>query len=204
MTKYILEIITRLTNFKNGQVKNADKWTKPDETPEAVQAVIDSLNNASKGIDDAKENLTLAQVNARNLESEATKKADELENLAIAYEKSDPVKLSLYGIELRKQKERKPAPTSTLHPKLQDDTDGVGFILTTNVESVADQYEWQKGTGADATKIDVIPEMKLFKTTTKTSFVDDDVNKGVRYFYRVRAINAAGEGPWSEAVSRVQ
>ena len=46
--------------------------------------------------------------------------------------------------------------------------------------------------------------MKLYKTTTKTPFVDDDVFKGVRYFYKVRAINAAGEGPWSEAVSRVQ
>ncbi len=204
MTKYILEIITRLTNFKNGQIKNPDKWNKPDETPEVVQGIIDGLNNASKAIDDAKENLSIAQTNARNLEAEAIKKADELENSAIAYEKNDTAKLSLYGIELRKPKERKPVPTSTLHPKLQDDTDGVGFILATNVDSVADQYEWQKGTGADATKTDVIPEMKLFKTTTKTSFVDDDVAQGVRYFYRVRAINAAGEGPWSEAVSRVQ
>lgn len=204
MPKYISDIAARLTNFKNGMLKNPGKWTNPDETPEVVQLVIDGLNNASKDMDDAKDNLSIAQNNARALQASAIKKADELDNSAIAYEKSDPVKLSLYGIELRKEKAKKPVPTSTLHSKLQDDTDGVGFIVSTNVDADADQYEWHKGMGADPTKTDVIPEMRLFKTTTKTTFVDDDVAKGVRYFYKVRAINAAGEGPWSEAVSRVQ
>jgi hypothetical protein len=204
MTKYILEIINRLTSFKNGQVKNPEKWTNPEETAEIVQGIIDGLTNIAKEMDEAKENLSLAQTSARRLEAAAVKKADELENSAIAYEKSDPVRLSLYGIELRKPKERKPVPVLILHPKLQDDSDGIGFIITTNVEPVADQYEWQKGFGADPTKPDTIPELKLFKTTTKTTFVDDDVAKGVRYFYRVRAINASGEGPWSEAASRVQ
>lgn len=46
--------------------------------------------------------------------------------------------------------------------------------------------------------------MKNFKTTKKTSFVDDEVPKGVRVFYRVRAANTNGVGPWSEAVSKVQ
>ena len=204
MNKYISTVIDRLTNFKNGQLKNPDKWANPDETPEVVQGLIDGLNNAAKTIDGAKESLTLAQTNARTLQAEANKKADELENSAIAYEKSDTVKLGLYGIELRKPKEKKPAPSTELHPKLQDDLDGVGYIVSTNVDSVADQYEWQKGTAVDPTRTDVIPEMRLFKTTTKTSFVDDDVDKGVRYFYRVRALNASGEGAWSEAVSRVQ
>jgi len=44
----------------------------------------------------------------------------------------------------------------------------------------------------------------MYKTTTKTTFVDDDVAKAIRYFYRVRAANASGFGPWSEIVSRVQ
>jgi hypothetical protein len=38
----------------------------------------------------------------------------------------------------------------------------------------------------------------------KTSFIDDEVAKGIRIFYRVRAANTNGVGPWSEAVSRVQ
>jgi hypothetical protein len=40
--------------------------------------------------------------------------------------------------------------------------------------------------------------------TKKTSFVDDDVPKGTRIFYRVRAANTKGVDPWSEAVSMVQ
>jgi len=45
--------------------------------------------------------------------------------------------------------------------------------------------------------------MKNFKTTKKTSFVDDEVAKGTRIFYRVRAANANDRDAWSEAVSRV-
>ena len=38
----------------------------------------------------------------------------------------------------------------------------------------------------------------------KLSFVDDDVEKGTRYFYRFRGLNSNGSGEWSEPVSRVQ
>ena len=65
-------------------------------------------------------------------------------------------------------------------------------------------YECFKGISADPTKTDIIPVLSPFKTTRKLSFVDDDVVKGQRVWYKVRAINAAGEGPWSEPVSRVQ
>jgi len=41
--------------------------------------------------------------------------------------------------------------------------------------------------------------MTLFKTTRKISFVDDDVVKGQRVFYKVRAVNPAGVGPWKRA-----
>ncbi len=204
MTKYLLDITNRLTSFLNGMQKSPELWTKPDETLEAVQAVIGSLNSAGKAIDDAKDALESAQIDARKQQATALRFADDLENSAIAYEKSDLDKLSHYGVTLRREKTRKPVPTAILHPALRDDTDGVGFIVSTNVDSNADQYEWFKGIGTDPAKTDLIPEMKLYKTTTKTSFVDDDILKGVRYFYKVRAINAAGEGPWSEAVSRVQ
>jgi len=163
-----------------------------------------NLNSKDKAIDDAKDALSAAHAEARKLQITAVRFADDLENSAIAYEKSDADKLSRYGINIRKEKTRKPAPTAVIHAALQDDTDGIGFIVSTNVDSNGDQYEWFKGNNSDPTKTDVIPEMKLYKTITKTSFVDDDVLKGIRYFYKARAINAAGEGSWSEAVSRVQ
>ena len=87
---------------------------------------------------------------------------------------------------------------------LQDDTDGEGFIVSTQFDANADFYEWQKGFGSSPSDTNTIPELKNFKTTKKTNFVDDEVPKGVRVFYRVRAANTNGVGPWSEAVSRVQ
>jgi hypothetical protein len=101
-------------------------------------------------------------------------------------------------------KETIPAPTKILIPKLEDDTDGEGFIVSTQTDPHADYYEWQKGTGTNAADANTIPELKNFKTTKKISFVDDEVVKGVRTFYRVRAANTNCVGPWSEAVGRVQ
>ena len=37
--------------------------------------------------------------------------------------------------------------------------------------------------------ISVIPSMYFFKTSSKTTFVDDDIVKGIMYFYRVSAAN---------------
>ncbi len=204
MTMYLTDIVNRLTGFVSGMQKSPELWTKEGETVEAVQAVITDLNTSNKAVEDAKDLLSTAHADARKIQVSATKFADLLENSVIAYEKSDPDKLSRYGISLRKVKTSKPAPTSIIHPSLRDDTDGIGFIVSCNADSNAEQYEWYKGNNSDASKTDIIPEMKLYKTTTKTSFVDDEVLKGVRYFYKVRAINPAGEGPWSEAVSRVQ
>ena len=48
------------------------------------------------------------------------------------------------------------------------------------------------------------PPYPFLKSTKKLLFVDDDVEAGVRYFYRVRGVNATGAGAWSEPVSRVQ
>ena len=71
-------------------------------------------------------------------------------------------------------------------------------------DDVADSYEWQKGQGTDPKDTSTIPPMSFFKQTSKTVFIDDEVLKGIRYFYRVRAVNRNGQGPWSEPVSRVQ
>lgn len=204
MVKYLADLISRLTGYKSGVTKNPDVWKNREETPEAIQTHIDAVQKVGDELDDLNEQIALKTAEARKLQKEETRFADDFENLAIGLEKSNADKLMMYNIELRKSQTKKSVPIETLHPKLVDDTDGVGFIITTNVDANASQYEWQKGIAADASKTDVIPEMKIFKTTIKTSFVDDDVLKGVRLFYRVRAVNAAGAGPWSEAVSRVQ
>ncbi len=155
-------------------------------------------------IEGLKEQLAVKQMGAHKACAEIEDYAQRVSSIAIGLEGSSQEKLLPYGIKLRKPVVKKLVPSKVLLPSLADDVDGVGFIVSTQYDGDADIYEWQKGIGADPTKTDVIPEMKLFKTTTKASFVDDDVQKGVRVFYRVRASNSAGQGQWSEAVSRVQ
>ena len=44
----------------------------------------------------------------------------------------------------------------------------------------------------------------LIRISKKSQYLDDDVPKGERIFYQVRAVNSKGDGPLSAPVSRVQ
>jgi hypothetical protein len=204
MIKYLADPCTRLTKLKQGMEANPTVWQNQPETPAKVQIKIDLLTVKEKELEDLKELMVTRQAEAHTLSNESEEYADRLESITIGLEGNSVEKLNPYGITLRKTPEKRSAPANVLHPTIVDDTDGIGFIVTTTVDGVADNYEWQKGISTDATKMDLIPEMKFFKMTAKASFVDDDVPKGVRVFYRVRAINRAGQSPWSEVVSRVQ
>lgn len=204
MIKYIADSSTTFKGLKNGMEKNPTVWANQADTPAKMQEKIDLLDSTEKEIEGIKEQLAVKQIEAHKLCAELDEYAARVTSIVIGLEGNNQEKLLPYGIKLRKPVAKKSVPTKVLQSSITDDTDGSGFIISTLFDSDADIYEWQKGAGADPAKTDVIPEMKLFKTTTKTTYVDDDVQKGVRYFYRVRSINAAGEGPWSEAVSRVQ
>ncbi len=179
-------------------------WQNQPYTPITLQEKIDLLDAKEAAVEKLNEQLKALQAEAHTLANECEDYADRVEALAIGLEGNSAEKLVSYGIKLRKPVSKKAVPSKILIPNLQDDTDGIGFIVSTQADPDADNYEWQKGIAADPTKTDVIPELKHFTITAKTSLVDDDVPKGVRVFYRVRAFNRAGQGPWSEAVSRVQ
>ena len=204
MIKYLADSANRLKSQKKGMESNPALWQNQGETPAKVQEKIDLLEAKERELEDLKETLTTKQVEAHNLSNICEDYADRLESITIGLEGTLPEKLIPYGIKLRKPAEKKAAPSRVPHPAIVDDTDGIGFILTVPPDPDAVQYEWMKGLGTDASKPDVVPDLKLFTVTTKSSFVDDDVPKGVRVFYKVRAVNAAGQGPWSEAVSKVQ
>jgi hypothetical protein len=96
-------------------------------------------------------------------------------------------------------------PTMPLTVVIKDDTDGEGFILSLQaVDPLAKSYLWEKGVSTNPSDLQTIPVMHFHKLTTRSTFVDDDVVKGSRYWYRVRAANCKGEGPWSEPTSKVQ
>lgn len=204
MIRYIRAESERLGKYKSGVEKYSAKWANNEVTPAVIQAQIDLLNAKETQIENTRLLLNQQQLEARTLQQSAAKFGDKVENYIYAYHTDEPEKLLDYGLEPRKPYVKKQVPTTKPVVNIQDDTDGEGFILSTQSDPDAEMYEWYKGVSADATKPEIIPPMTLLKTTKKISFVDDDVVKGQRVFYKVRAVNSKGEGPWSEPVSKVQ
>jgi hypothetical protein len=204
MVAYLGDAKARLQSLKAGMIKNSTLWTDQTVKVEDVDQMLASIEIKDSELEEVKNQQTLKITEARNVSGNANKLADKIENLVLGFHADSSEKLIEYSIKQRKQAAPKPAPSKTLIPMLEDDTDGEGFIVSTQVDPNADYYEWQKGSGTNAADSKTIPELKNFKTTKKTNFVDDEIPKGVRIFYRVRAANTNGVGPWSEAVSRVQ
>jgi len=202
--KYLSNLVNVLKGFMSGIEKNVLLWTPLNITSAAIQEAIDSLNAKEAEIAEAKRQLAAKTSEARALEDTITLYVTKLENFAYAIHTGTPEKLIEYGLQLRKTAKSKNVPVQKPTVTLEDDTDGAGFIVSTIRDADAAMYEWHKGIAADVGKTDAIPAMTLYKTTHKTSFVDDDIIKGQRVFYKVRAVNHAGAGPWSEPVSKVQ
>jgi hypothetical protein len=204
LLSYLIEPKDRLAALKAGMEKNPALWTDLTVTVQDVNGIISGIEAKSAEVENAKQVQALKLSEARDLSGTANKLADKIENLANGFHAENSDKLLEYGIKPKKAKEQKPVPSRILIPIIEDDTDGEGFIVSTQSDANADYYEWQKGSANNPAETSTIPELKNFKTTKKTSFVDDEVAKGIRTFYRVRAANTNGVGPWSEAVSRVQ
>jgi hypothetical protein len=103
---------------------------------------------------------------------------DTIKNKAKGFHATAPERLADYDINLRKPREKKPTPTAVIVPEIKDDIDGQGFIVSTQVDPYADNYEWQKGAGTDPSDIKTIPPMTHYKITSKASFIDNEVAKG--------------------------
>lgn len=201
---YLMKVRARLVGLLNGLTTHPAIWAGQAETVATIQANIAAIDAMMGDVNSLEDQLSLMRKAARNLQKSLTLVADTVENKAIGFHTAEMEVLVDYDIKVRKPSEKKPVPSKVLIPELADDVDGVGFAVSTQVDPDADKYEWQKGVGLNPKDLNTIPNMVHFKNTSKTIFIDDDVEPGVRYFYRVRAYNATGEGPWSAAISRVQ
>jgi hypothetical protein len=202
--KYLSELVVDLKNLMSGIVKNAAAWAPQNITAAIVQQSIDAVNAMEAEVAELKRQLSAKLTAARALQDATSQFVTKLENFAYALNSDTPEKLVDYNLTPRKERKAKAVPTLKLKVTLEDDTDGQGFIVSTEADEDAAMFEWYRGISTDASKTDVTPVMTLFKTTQKTSFVDDDVIKGQRLFYKVRSVNAAGVGPWSDVASRAQ
>lgn len=204
MINYLAEVLGSLTSKKSGIDKNAPMWENLTIKSADVSQKVLSINEMSNRLENAKQQLQIVTSEAHALCDEAWNLDTQIENLAKGIHGDVPEKLLEYGIKPKKSSAPKEAPTKILAATVEDDSDGEGFIVSTTTDSQSDYYEWQKGYGVNVSDKNTIPDLKNFKTTKKSTFVDDDVPKGVRVFYRVRAANRNGAGPWSEPVSKVQ
>lgn len=204
MIIYLSKIKVALEGLKGGMVIHATDWDGEPETPLTIDANIALLDAKQAEVEELEDQLSQSKSSARQLEVELSVVADTIKNKAIGFHTAHPEVLNDYNIAVRKQYSKIAVPTTILVPEITADSDGQGFVLTTLMDQLATRYEWRKGRGTDPKDVNTIPTMQIFKSTTKTSFVDDDVEDGVRYFYSVRALNSSGNGPWSLAASIVQ
>ena len=205
MTKYLLELINHLTGLKSGMEGNAATWTGQAVAPADVQAKIELLNAKNDEVADLKAQVSVKLAEARLMKNEIKGFADMVENLARGLHSENPEKLVEYDIKLRKPPEPTSKPSKVLTLVMKDDTDGVGFVLSLQEpDDEAEHYDWKKGIGADPKDDLTVPAMSFLISTTKSQYLDDDVPKGERIFYTVRAVNSKGDGPWSAPVSSVQ
>ncbi len=227
MLKYLQTVKDRLSGLKAGIGTNQAAWTAaghPD-TPLTVQAEIDALDTADNEIEALKDQLAQKQVTSRTLAGDKDDAAEILEKRAISIHATEPGKLSEYNISLPSTGQERPLPQKAIIKSVTDDDDGIGFKIAIQSQGKnVDTWEVQRGEIVPATNPGggmpmptpgpglpssgattvLQPPYPFLRTTKKILFVDDDVEAGVRYFYRVRGVNSKGAGEWSEPVSAVQ
>jgi hypothetical protein len=205
MIKYIDNLVKDFLKKKNGIEKNASLWQNMPINIEEIDTIISELRQEEKKIEDALAIIKQSSAKARLLETNKRKKLLQIERLAYGLHLDNTSLLLDYGIKLRKTKTKKTIPSKGYIKSIIDDYDAEGFIIQRKPIQDAENYQWEKAKGDDVA-VTNIDESKfiLFKITKTKSLVDDDVKKGIRYFYRYRGFNASGNGPWSEPVSRVQ
>ncbi len=204
MHKYLLTTYDRLQKQAEGMANHADLWAAQPINADTVKADAATIETTDTDVTNSEQQLSVKKRNARELSASLNEKAEQNENLIKFIHKDDPDKWIEYGIAPKKNPEPGMSPTRPLTLTISDDTDGQGFILRlTASDSDAKMYLWERGTSADpkATQPD---SYSALRETTVINIVDDDVLPGVRYFYRVRAFNNKGYGPWSNMVSKVQ
>lgn len=205
MTKYIHELIHKFKSRKSGMKNNAAKWTGQPVTEADIDGHVKELEDIDKLIEAAKDALQQQRALARKMRNDKQKDLNQVDSLAEGLHKDDPEKLSDYDIELPKPGEAKPVPDKAVIISIVDDVDGEGFVINIKAQAnIAEHYEIERGIAPSPEDNVLVTPYPFLTSTKKSNYLDDDVLPGKRYFYRVRAINSAGAGEWSEPVSAVQ
>lgn len=205
MIKYLQTVFDRLGELKSGINMFSGQWTNAAAITTAIDDERQSILDKNNEIETADDTLRILRGEGRSLRDAAEIQIENYEKQAIGIHASDSQNLVHYNIEERKDAVPRNRPEVVIALQVKDDSDGIGFALKFNGDPAADRYEIERGQTNTGGDINTIPDnFKIIKTTKKQNYIDDDVDKGTRYWYRVRAVNSQGEGPSSEPVSVVQ
>ncbi|HLG35601.1 MAG TPA: hypothetical protein VI757_12035 [Bacteroidia bacterium] len=202
MTNFIQKLITRLNALKSGITLNAAKWLNQPVTTVIITDAVQDLTDKDNEIETAKDALSTTRSQGRTLANTHEGLADQTENLALGIHQSTPEKLVEYNISQRKTPVPKNPPGMAVIASLKDDSDGIGFVITTQALADAETFDIERA----VTEADVMTatDFSHIKTTQKLTYIDDDVITGKRHHYRVRASNRKGSGPVSASMSAIQ
>jgi hypothetical protein len=206
---YVEAIISRLKAINTGIAGNAASWTGQPDTPATTQAHIDALEAADAEIVALENQMAQKRAALKALTQTKSGVADTIELRVKGIHAATPAKWIEYGLidptsNVAQQRNTRDVSAKGIIKTVIDDYDGVGFIIEWEKLKDAETYEIERGIAANASDVNMIPVFNHLVTIRKVKYTDDDVEKGKRYFYRIRGINARGAGEWSEPVSKVQ
>lgn len=202
---YVEHQIESLEKKKAGIVANPDDWTDTGITALTVQAEIDILLLAKKKVIDNEILLRNCRIAARKA-AETGKVEDDLLVLKVkGIYAANTDKWAEYGVDAHDAitARKEAVPAKGMIKSIESGSDEDGFIVQGKAIEGIDVYEWQRGAGS-VTDPNIIPVFVHLITNKKCKLIDDDVQKGVRYFYRYRGYNIHGFGEWSDPSSKIQ
>ncbi len=200
---YLEKEIQRLKEIKKGIVANSADWASNPTAAADIQSVIDSMEASDSAITAAEVTLKQKRNESKIIAKNGTDAADQAKLIVQGKYPANTDKWLEYGLKVEGPSSARPVPEKGNIKSIVDDFDGVGFIIETAALENADTYEYERGQGP-ANDTNTIPAFGHLRSVRKAKIVDDDVEQGIRYFYRYRGVNSKGDGEWSAIVSRVQ
>jgi hypothetical protein len=166
---------------------------------------LTALATAAAALETAYNSAQAARANAKEQTSIMNKKVNALETLVMqeaSYVQSvsggDKATIESAGFGVRSEATRIGQLEAPSHVKIvPGQTDG-----TVNIS-------WQKVRGAKAYNIERAMDSShgldwtAALASSKTRAVVNSMNSGHRYWFRVAAVGAAGQGPWSDPISKI-
>ena len=204
MNKVINDLKNEMNDLSNGMETNHLLWTGQVVTQIAVKACVADLQDKEDAVVTA--NNVLIQAKAYAKESVAKNRliAGQVISLAEGIHALDTSKLTDYNLTIPHPKKPVAAPGKAVIESLKDEDDGIGFKIKFHSLADVQGFEIERSTPQSSDLLVLAPPYLHLKNSLKLSYVDDDIIKGKRYFYRGRGYNHKGFGEWSDISSKVQ